>query len=192
MKTRIPFVPFALLIAAGFGVTEAKACNGPCWQEVKLPTVAADGAKPVFGEPATWTADPASSFRGLRLGISRRQAESALNTAGFSLRGMAPDDPNMDICDGADSVGSIRFDAAWRVKKLELRPGYFAAGDADLREFADEVFAHYKVAAPKLEDDICFPGLTCFKGLTAAGERFFLFSITHDVQLHVVSAPGED
>jgi hypothetical protein len=192
MKARIPFVPLALLIAAGLGAGDAKACNGACWQEVKLSPVALDGTKPVFGESRPSSVDPASSFRGLRLGITRREAESALQAAGFSLRGIVPDDPNMDICEGTNSVGSVRFDAAWRVKKLALRPGYFAAGDAALREFADQVFAHYNVAAPKLEDDTCFPGLTCFKGLSAAGERFILFSVTRDVQLHVVSGPGVD
>src|SRR4029450_10217708 len=57
MKTRIRYVPFALLIAAGLGTGEATACNGACWQEVKLSPISLDGTKPVFGESRASSAE---------------------------------------------------------------------------------------------------------------------------------------
>jgi hypothetical protein len=182
---RSQLLPIFVLAVTSLMSPDAVACNPACRLETKMSPGVLNGSIPVFGTSSIASADPASSFRGLRLGTTRAQAEAAVQVAGFRLRGVVEDDPNMDICDGTTAVGTVRFDAAGRVRKLELKPEYFSAGGSGLREFADRLFQHYNVASPGAKDDVCFPGLTCFRGHTSAGERFMLLSITQDVQLHV-------
>lgn len=178
-------LPTVLLVGASLMASGAAACNEACRLEANVSPAVLNGSIPIFGTSSVPSADPASSFRGLRLGNTRAEAEAAVLAAGFGLRGVVEDDPNMDICKGSTTVGTVRFDTGGRVKKLELRPEYFSAGGSGLREFADRLFQHYNVASPVAKDDVCFPGLTCFRGHSPAGERFMLLSITRDVQLHV-------
>lgn len=177
-----------LLAGTSLMASGAAACNLACKLEANVSPATLSGSTPIFGTSSAHSALPASSFRGLRLGLTRAEAEAAVLATGFGFRGVAEDDPNMDICKGSTTVGTVRFDAGGHVRKLELRPEYFSAGGSALREFADRVFRHYNVASPGAKDDICFPGLTCFRGHTPAGERFMLLGITSDVQLHVDAA----
>jgi hypothetical protein len=181
-------LPIFLLAVTGLIAPDAVACNPACRLETKMSPVMLNGSIPIFGTASIASADPASSFRGLRLGLTRAQAEAVVREAGFGLAGVVQDDPNMDICDGTTSVGTVRFDAAGRVRKLEFKPEYFFAGGSGLRDFADRLFQHYNVASPGAKDDVCFPGLTCFRGRSPAGENFMLLNITQDVQLHVQAA----
>lgn len=181
-------LPIFLLAVTSLMAPEAVACNPACQLETKMSPAMLNGSMPVFGTASIASADPASSFRGLRLGLTRVQAEAAVREAGFGLRGVVQDDPNMDICDGKTVVGTVRFDAAGRVRKLEFKPEYFFAGGSGLREFADRLFQHYNVTSPGAKDDVCFPGLTCFRGRSPAGETFMLLSITQDVRLYVQAA----
>jgi hypothetical protein len=186
---RCLLLPIILLGATSLMAPETVACNPACRLETNVSPVMLNGSTPIFGmSAAVPSTDTASSFRGLRLGLTRKEAEAAVLMAGFTLRGVVEDDPNMDICDGTTAVGTVRFDDTKRVRKLELKPEYFSAGGSGLREFADRLFRHYRVAALKANDDICFPGLTCFRGHTPAGERLMLLNITRDVLLHVYAA----
>jgi hypothetical protein len=89
-------------------------------------------------------------------------------------------DRQTDFC-----AGAMRFDEKDRVTKLELRPTYFGISKVVLREFADAVFEHYKVRPTKVDDDVCFADVTCFRGTTLNGEKFLLLRIGTDVVLHV-------
>jgi hypothetical protein len=107
-----------------------------------------------------------SSFRGLSLSMSRTEAKVALQRVGFELASYHTDAMAMDICSGKTGVGIVRFDVHGSINKLELSPLYFAVSKVHVREFADSLFAHYKVRSAANVDDICFHDVTCFRGAT--------------------------
>jgi hypothetical protein len=124
-----------------------------------------------------------SSFRGLSLNMKADEAREMVQRLGFHLVGM-PRSTAMDICNGKEGVGTIRFDPRGNIRKLELSPEYFLVDKIVLREFADGVFEHYRVRPAKVPDDVCYHDVTCFRGTTRA-ERFLIVRIAGDTQLHV-------
>jgi hypothetical protein len=116
--------------------------------------------------------------------MTAEEAQNALGRLGFTMKSLASTLNSKDICRGATSVGTVRFDEYHRVAKLELSPLYFSVGRVVLREFADAVFDRYSVKPTQVADDICFWDVTCFRGSTLS-EQFLILRIAEDVQLHV-------
>jgi hypothetical protein len=71
------------------------------------------------------------------------------------------------------------------VQFREHRPTYFGISKVVLREFADAVFEHYKAWPTRVDDDVCFADVTCFRGMAPNGEKFLLLRIGTGVMLHV-------
>lgn len=176
-------------VVVGFlalGLTAANAAAGrvcPHLPNIELSHISAEVTTPQF-EPEIANADGYSSFRGLRLGLSRGEAQLALLRLKFT-NAYPPSDRAIDFCAGQTVVGTIRFDENSRVMKLELRPAYFAVNKLVLREFADELFQHYEVRPLRVDDDNCFADITCFRGTTTT-EEFLILRIATDVLVHVV------
>jgi hypothetical protein len=145
---------------------------------------------PVF-TPETPTLD-SSTFRGLRLGFSREEALSAVLRLGFLIAPTGfPIPPtwavsgrHIALCRGDYVVGSLRFDENDQLVTLELRPAFFDVNQVALREFADQIFEHYRVR-PVVNDDVCSSDMTCFRGTTIKGENFLIVRIGGEVRLHV-------
>ena len=129
----------------------------------------------------------ASSFRGLKLEMPRWQIAKVLDELGFTLRGLTPADAVMEICKEGASVGYVHFGANDQVRKFEFSPQFFTPSDSILRHFADDMFQRYQIQPDQADDDLCFPGLTCFQGTSPTGERFLIAKITGDVQFQVTS-----
>jgi hypothetical protein len=129
------------------------------------------------------TASDYTSFRGLRLSMSRIEAKKAIAGLGFDLIHVHSN--ALDICSRRSTIGTVRFNQHGRVVKLELSPSYFGVPKLNVREFADTVFEHYKVRPEVTADDVCFHDVTCFRGTTLT-EKLLILRIGSDVQFHIM------
>ena len=134
-------------------------------------------------EPET-TVPGSTSLRGLSLGSTRTKALNALLQLGFPLASARAADRQVNFCRGGVIVGTLRFDVADKLIKMELRPPFFGVANVVLREFADQIFEHYRVQTTKVTDDVCFQDATCFRGTTLS-EQFLILRLADDIQLHV-------
>lgn len=82
-------------------------------------------------------------------------------------------------------VGRADFDRQGRMLRLSLKDQYFCDGPIFVRRFAEALFESYSVTPAKVEDDVCFQDVTCFKGLSKYGEKFLILRIGVDAELHV-------
>jgi hypothetical protein len=82
-------------------------------------------------------------------------------------------------------VGRVDFDREGRMLRLSLKDRYFCDAPIFVRRFADALFEHYEVKPIKVEDDVCFQDVTCFKGVSKYGEQFLILRIGSDAELYV-------
>ena len=139
---------------------------------------------PVFG-PELTTFD-SNSFRGLSLGLSRAEALNAVLRLGFAIvPTWSASQPHIDFCRGDRVVGNLRFDENNQLVALDLRSAFFEVNQVVLREFSDQVFAHYRVRQLVVDDDVCYSDLTCFRGKTTKGENIVIIRIGGEARLLV-------
>jgi hypothetical protein len=139
---------------------------------------------PIFGSELT-TFD-SNSFRGLSLGLSRAEALNAVLRLGFAIAPTwSASEVHIDFCRGDHVVGSLRFDENNHLVSLDLRSAFFEINQVVLREFADQVFTHYRVHPLVVDDDVCYGDLTCFRGTASNGENFVIVRIGGETRLLV-------
>jgi hypothetical protein len=170
------------LMSLGAGAAE-ESCI--CSSLEAAPKLIASHADRLQFHPEHFRHSDYSSFRGLSLLMNRTEAKAALQKVGFELASYHTDAMAMDICSGKTGVGIVRFDVDGTINKLELSPLYFAVSKIHVREFADKLFAHYKVRPAVNADDICFHDVTCFRGTTLS-EKLLILRIGHDLQFHIM------
>ena len=132
-------------------------------------------------DPEYHSSEP-TVFRGLALNMKETEAKLALSTLGYQF-GRAVNSAR-DICDGKKGLGTVRFNQEGKIRKLEFSPDYFIASEIVLRKFADDLFSRYDVKTLKLSDDLCYPGVTCFRGISTF-EKFLVLKIAGDIQVHI-------
>ena len=172
-----PFLPVAPATAQDWK-PGGRICDVCAWGP-PAPSTPASASSPL--EPLL----NASSFRGLKLELSRWEVAKVLGELGLTLRGATTVAEIMEICSGSAAVGRVHFTALDRVMKFEFSPQLFNPPDSNIRHFADDVFQRYQVHSDNGDDDVCFPGLTCFQGTSPTGERFLILKIAGDVQFQV-------
>src|SRR5262245_59245060 len=173
------------VFSASWLLTNQVAAGDSCYcpQDRTLTKLSGERSLPLFA-PESEQGSDYSSFRGLRLGMTERVAQSVVQGLGFALVPLKSSRSAMQICNGPTHVGTVRLDQYGSIFKIELSPEYFDVSNVVLREFADGVFEHYKVRPISVADDVCYHDATCFRG-TTLNEQFLILRIAGDVQFHV-------
>jgi hypothetical protein len=70
----------------------------------------------------------------------------------------------VDICAQGEAVGRADFDRQAKMVRLSLKERFFSDTPTFVRRFADDLFERYKIAPSKVDDDVCFQDVTCFRG----------------------------
>ncbi|WP_119268355.1 hypothetical protein [Taklimakanibacter deserti] len=82
-------------------------------------------------------------------------------------------------------IGRADFDRQGRMLRLALKEKYFCDETIFVRRFAEALFARYGVTPLKVDDDVCFQDVTCFKGVSKHGEQFLILRIGVEAELYV-------
>jgi len=82
-------------------------------------------------------------------------------------------------------VGRADFDRTGNMVRLALGQRFLLEQPIFVRKFADDLFEFYEVKTRKVDDDVCFQDVTCFRGVSKFGEQFLILRIGTDVQLYV-------
>lgn len=149
-----------------------------------------------FGDDLTTTAQtsaalPAySDFRGISLGSTPKEVQRRARALGFSVYvtlfvGDASAIAGVEIYRNWETLGRADFDRSGRMLRLSLKDGFFCDAPVFVRRFADSLFEHYDVEPLKVEDDVCFQDVTCFKGVSKLGEQFLILRIGTAAELYV-------
>ncbi|CAN5509131.1 hypothetical protein BH10PSE7_BH10PSE7_00660 [soil metagenome] len=69
--------------------------------------------------------------------------------------------------------------------RLSLSDSFFFDSPPFVRHFADELFEQYGVKQREGEEDVCFQDVTCFRGVSKAGEQFLIMRFGTEAQLFV-------
>jgi len=84
-----------------------------------------------------------------------------------------------------DEVGRADFDRTGKMVRLALKQRFFSDKPIFVRKFADDLFESYEIQTSKVDDDVCFQDVTCFRGTSKFGEQFLILRIGTDVELYV-------
>jgi hypothetical protein len=84
-----------------------------------------------------------------------------------------------------NEVGRADFDRAGKMVRLALKLRFISEKPIFVRNFADDLFEFYAVQTSKVEDDVCFQDVTCFRGISKFGEQFLILRIGTDAELYV-------
>jgi hypothetical protein len=153
--------------------------GGSCAEPDKLIEVA---PRPVLQENS-------SSFRGIGLSSQpddvRWRAQSlGFETITWKLVG-SDVVSSVGICANRIEIGRADFDRAGKMIRLALKQRFFSEKPIFVRRFADDLFEFYDVQPTKVDDDVCFQDVTCFKGVSRYGERFLILRIGSSTELFV-------
>jgi hypothetical protein len=91
----------------------------------------------------------------------------------------------VDICAQGEAVGRADFDRQAKMVRLSLKERFFSDISIFVRRFADDLFERYKIAPSKVDDDVCFQDVTCFRGVSKYGEHFLILRIGTEAELYV-------
>ena len=69
--------------------------------------------------------------------------------------------------------------------RLSLKDRFFCNRPIFVRRFAEALFERYGVKPDKVDDDVCFQDVTCFKGISKHGEHFLILRIGIEADLYV-------
>jgi hypothetical protein len=85
----------------------------------------------------------------------------------------------------SNEVGRADFDRTGKMVRLALKLQFFSEEPIFVRKFADGLFEHYEILPSRVDDDVCFQDVTCFRGVSKFGEQFLIMRIGTDVELYV-------
>jgi hypothetical protein len=130
-----------------------------------------------------------SSFRGISLASRPDNVRWRAQSLGFdTITSYFVGSDNVSavaIAIDGNEVGRADFDRSGKMVRLALKLRFFSEEPIFVRKFADDLFGSYKVETSKVEDDVCFQDITCFKGVSKFGEQFLIMRIGTDVELYV-------
>jgi hypothetical protein len=132
---------------------------------------------------------PYSTFRGISLASRPEDVQRIGHALGFEV------DTSLFI--GGNAIAGVSFyadcqsavqadfDRQGRMLRLSFKDRFFCDRPMFVRRFADALFERYGVTPTKVDDDVCFQDVTCFKGVSKHGERFLILRIGTDAGLYV-------
>jgi hypothetical protein len=82
-------------------------------------------------------------------------------------------------------VAQAAFDRQGRMLRLSLKDRFLCQRPIFVRRFAEALFERYGVRPLKVDDDVCFQDVTCFKGVSSHGEKFLILRIGTEADLYV-------
>lgn len=131
-----------------------------------------------------------STFRGISLASRpqdvRRLARAIGIDAYTSLYvGSHSEIASINMYKRRHQIGGAHFDRHGTMLRLSLKDRFFCDAPIFVRRFADDVFEHYGVKPLRVDDDVCFQDVTCFKGVSKFGEQFLILRIGTDAELYV-------
>jgi hypothetical protein len=130
-----------------------------------------------------------SSFRGIGLASRPIDVQWRAQSLGFAtMTSHYVGDTEVaavDICAQGEPVGRADFDRQAKMVRLSLKERFFSDTPIFVRRFADDLFERYKIKPSKVDDDVCFQDVTCFKGVSKYGEHFLILRIGTDAELYV-------
>jgi len=130
-----------------------------------------------------------SSFRGISLSSRPDNVRWRAQSLGFdTVTSYFVGSDNVSavaIAINGMEVGRADFDQTGKMLRLALKLRFFSKKPIFVRKFADDLFGSYEVRTSKVEDDVCFQDVTCFKGISKFGEQFLIMRIGTDVELYV-------
>lgn len=129
-----------------------------------------------------------SSFRGIGLfsppdNVRWRSQSLGFETVTSSFVGGGISAITIGI-DG-NEFGRADFDRSGRMLRLALKQKFFVGKPIFVRKFADELFEDYAVRPTKVDDDVCFQDVTCFRGVSKYGEQSLILRIGTEAELYV-------
>lgn len=130
-----------------------------------------------------------SSFRGMSLASRPDELQRLVRSLGFSAgiyhfiggRSVSA----VEFCKGHQMVGRADFDRDGRMLRLALKDRFFSNSPIFVRDLADGLFERYQIETSKVDDDVCFQDVTCFKGLSKHGEQFLIMRFGTEAELYV-------
>jgi hypothetical protein len=138
-------------------------------------------------EPAS--SDPYSTFRGIGLASQPEYVQRIGRSFGYEVdvSTFVGDDTIAAISfyENCQLVGQFSFDRRGHMLRLSLKDRFFCNRDIFVRRFAEALFKRYAVTPAKVDDDVCFQDVTCFKGVSKYGERFLILRIGTEADLYV-------
>jgi hypothetical protein len=155
--------------------------------------VALEGVELLF-DPDTLGA---SSFRGIGLASKPDHIMAVGLGLGFEVCaltfvGEADTVSAIEFWDGSKMVAQAHFDRQGNMQRLSLKDRYFHEKPIFVRDFADEIFERYAVRPAKVDDDVCFQDVTCFKGVSKYGEQFLIMRFGTEAELFVRPVSKEE
>jgi hypothetical protein len=181
---RTTFVAIVLLSAFSIGKAWA---GGACF-------ISKDDA--VKDAPQPITQQKYSSFRGISLASRPNEVRWHAQSLGFDTgTSYYVGDKTIaaiDICGNGAAAGHADFDRDGKMLRLSLKSRFFSDTPDFVRKFADDLFEHYAVEAIKVDDDVCFQDVTCFRGVSKYGEQFLILRIGTEAELYVRPANSVD
>jgi hypothetical protein len=141
-----------------------------------------------------WTSEPLSSgpysaFRGISLASRPEDVQRIGQSLGYEV------DTSLFVGDNAiagitlytdcQQAGQADFDRRGRMLRLSFKDRFFCNRPIFVRRFAEALFERYGVTPVKVDDDVCFQDVTCFRGISKHGEQFLILRIGTEAALYV-------
>lgn len=130
-----------------------------------------------------------SSFRGISLASRPDDVKRLASTLGFNAGTYYFVGESwvsaVEFCKGSNMVGRADFDRNGKMLRLALKDRFFSDSPIFVRDLADGLFKRFQVKTSKVDDDVCFQDVTCFKGLSKYDEKFLIMRFGTDAELYV-------
>lgn len=130
-----------------------------------------------------------SSFCGISLASQPDDVRRLARSLGFNVGTYYFNGGNsvsaVEFCTGDKMVGRADFDRHGQMLRLALKDKFFSDSPIFVRDLADGLFERYQVETSKVDDDVCFQDVTCFKGISKYGEQFLIMRFGTEAELYV-------
>jgi hypothetical protein len=130
-----------------------------------------------------------STFRGIGLASRPEDVQRIGQSLGYSVdtSRFVGDDTvaAISLYKACRLAGRADFDRRGRMLRLALKERYFCDEPIFVRRFVEALFERYGVTPLKVDDDVCFQDVTCFKGVSKHGEQFLILRIGIEAELYV-------
>jgi hypothetical protein len=130
-----------------------------------------------------------SSFRGISLASRPDEVYRLAHAFGFDVGISNFVGENsvsaVEFCQHGNTVGRADFNRDGQMSRLALKDRFFSDSPIFVRDLADGLFERYQVKTSKVDDDVCFQDVTCFKGVSKYGEQFLIMRFGTEAELYV-------
>lgn len=132
---------------------------------------------------------PYSAFRGIGLASRPEDVQRIGQALGYEVETSFFVGENaiasVSLYENCQLVALATFVRQGRMLRLSLKDRFFCQRPIFVRRFAEALFERYGVKPLKVDDDVCFQDVTCFKGVSRYGEQFLILRIGTEADLYV-------